>query len=80
MLLDLHAYSLRHTSLVTYGVRVNAYDLHDKIFPQLVSPIRREVLSPKIKISNPRMAPGVRNSKRVRASKKASCTGTYNPF
>jgi hypothetical protein len=42
--------------------------LHDKIFPKLVSPIRCKVLSPKIKISNPRMAPGVRNSKRVRAT------------
>jgi hypothetical protein len=47
---------------------VNAYDLHEKIFPQLLSPNRRKVLSPKIKISNLRMAPVVRNSKRVRAA------------
>jgi hypothetical protein len=54
--------------LSNYGVRVNAYDLRDKIFPQLVSQIRRKVLSPKIKISNPKMVPGVRDSKRVRAT------------
>jgi hypothetical protein len=36
--------------------------------PQLLQPRSRKIISPKIKKSVGRMAPGVRNSKRVRAS------------
>jgi hypothetical protein len=47
---------------------INAHDLHELFSPQLLQPRSRKIISPKIKKSVGRMAPGVRNSKRVRAS------------
>jgi hypothetical protein len=47
---------------------INAHDLHEFFSPQLLEPHSRKIISPKIKKSVDRMAPGVRNSKRVRAS------------
>jgi hypothetical protein len=41
---------------------------YKSIFPQLLSRNRRKVLSPKIKISIPRIEPRARNNKRVRAA------------
>jgi hypothetical protein len=47
---------------------INAHDLHELFSPYLLQPRSRKIISPKIKKSVGRMAPGVRNSKRVRAS------------
>jgi hypothetical protein len=47
---------------------INEHDLHELFSPQLLQPHSRKIISPKIKKSVGRMARGVRNSKRVRAS------------
>jgi hypothetical protein len=47
---------------------INAHDLHELFSPQLLQPHSRKIISPKIKKSVGRMAPGVRNNKIVRAA------------
>jgi hypothetical protein len=47
---------------------INAHDLHELFSPQLLQPRSRKIISRKIMKSVSRMAPEVRNSKRVKAS------------